>query len=633
MKIRTRINITQQTNKYECGVCVLTSLYNYYYHSKQISKQQILDKASINENGLTIFNFEILANKFNLETDSYEINWTEFENLKVYHPFVCLIKSKFENNHYVIVVKNKKHIFVYDSCYSKPKKYSYANFRRVFCNVLIFIKKQQKLVKKIKVFQKNIFFDWDYKFFFISFLLACVSHMLLLLNSSFLKWVIDFAISKKSIQNLFIITINFLLISVIQNLFDYIHNLYFRKHLRSCCLIITDKILKSLLNKQVNFNYKFDLKWLDKIDECIFTLANYFIIDLNKHISNILVLCLYTCILCSVQWNMIIFIFLLFFVEVIVTFIKHWKKQKIYSSFLASENKTLMNISRIKNLFSNQIWPTKFNYYTTKLRENYSNIYKNFNDLNVFSSNTCLFEKITKTFIEIIFITLFSYSFIKNDSLSFGKLSFLLTSIQIIKYLFSEIGNYFLEKIKVNVFLNIYSDIISVGNLSSNKKTDSNHILDKCSKITFKLGNEHFVVYKNQYNRIRNFQLVLKKCNSIIVNNKEYSPHTKSIWKNLIIFNENIELSVDYFKYLYTNNFHIYDKYLKLFRINITNSYLTFRQRFFLNFLCLLNEKNKIIIFEKPEWKFDLSNKTVKEIFHQIKQRNSIFILEDNVHT
>ena len=217
--------------------------------------------------------------------------------------------------------------------------------------------------------------------------------------------------------------------------------------------------------------------------------------------------------------------------------------------------------------------------------------------------------------------------------MSFGKLSFLLTSIQIIKYLFSEIGNYFLEKIKVNVFLNIYSDIISVGNLSSNKKMDSNHILDKCSKITFKLGNEHFVFYKNQYNRIRNFQLVLKKCNSIIVNNKEYSPHTKSIWKNLIIFNENIELSVDYFKYLYTNNFHIYDKYLKLFKINIANSYLTFRQRFFLNFLCLLNEKNKIIIFEKPEWKFDLSNKTVKEIFHQIKQRNSIFILEDNVHT
>ena len=633
MDIKTRINITQQTNKYECGVCVLTSLYNYYYHFEKITKQQILDKASINENGLTIFDFEILANKFNLETDSYEINWNEFEDLKINYPFVCLIKSKFENNHYVIVVKNKKYILVYDSCYFKPKRYSYANFRDVFCNVLIFIRKQQKFVKKIKVFKKNIFFDWDYKFFLISFFLACVSHMLLLINSLFLKWIIDFAISKKSVQNLFIIAINFLLISVIQNLFDYIHNLCFRKHLRSCCLIITDKILQSLLNKQTNFNYKFDLKWLGKIDECIFTLANYFIIDLNKHISNTLILCLYTCILCSIQWNMLVFIFLLLFVEIVITFIKYWKKQKIYSSFLASENKTLANISKIKNLFSNQIWPTKFDYYIDRLRENYSNIYKNFNDLNVFSSNTYLFEKTTKIFIEIIFTTLFSYSFIKYDSLSFGKLSFLLASMQIIKYLFSEIGNYFLEKIKVNIFLNIYNDIICIGNLSSDKKVDRNYIFDKCNKIIFKSSNEHFAVYKNQCNRIPNFRSILKKCNSIIINNKEYSLYAKSIWKKLIIFNENIELSVDYFKYLYKNNFHIYDKYLKLFKIDVTNSYLTFHQRFFLNFLCLLNEKNKIIIFEKPECKLDLNNKIIKEIFHQIKKDNSIFILEGNAHS
>ena len=103
--------------------------------------------------------------------------------------------------------------------------------------------------------------------------------------------------------------------------------------------------------------------------------------------------------------------------------------------------------------------------------------------------------------------------------------------------------------------------------------------------------------------------------------------------KKLIIFNENIELSVDYFKYLYKNNFHIYDKYLKLFKIDVTNSYLTFHQRFFLNFLCLLNEKNKIIIFEKSECKLDLNNKIIKEIFHQIKKDNSIFILEGNAHS
>lgn len=632
MDIKPRISITQQTNKCECGVCVLTSLYNYYYHFNQITKQQILNKALINENGLTIFDFEVLANKFNFETDSYEINWNEFKDLKINYPFVCLVKSKFENNHYVIAIKNNKHIIVYDSCYFKPKKYSYNNFKEIFCNVLIFIKKCEKHTKKIKISQTNIFFDWDYKFFFISFFLSCLTYMFLLLNSAFLKWIIDFAINKKSVRNLFIIGVNFLLISIIQNLFDYTHNLYFKKHLRSCCLVITNKILKSLLNKQINFNYKFDLKWLNKIDECIFTLANYFIIDLNKYISNILVLFIYMCILCSIQWNMLIFISLLFFVEIVITFVKYLKKQKIYSSFLASEDKTRSNFLNIKSLIINQFWSTKFSYYINKLHESYSNIYKNFNDLNVFSCNTQLFEKTSKIFIEIIFIILFSYSSIKYDHLSFGKLSFLMTSMQIIKYLFDEIANYFLEKIKINAYLNIYADIINVGNLIGNKKISKNCSLNKCDKIIFKFDTKNFIIYRNKINQISNFWLIFKKCNCIIINNNKYAFNAKIIWENLIIFNENMELSTDYFHDLCNIKPHVYDKYLKLFCININNPYLTFYQKFLLNFLCLLNEENKVIIFEKPKIGFDLNDKIIKDIFRKIKQKNSVFILEINDH-
>ncbi len=544
-----------------------------------------------------------------------------------------MIKSKFENNHYVIAIKNTKYILIYDSCYFRPKKYSYIKFKEIFCNVLIFVKKREKTTRKIKIYKKNIFFDWDYKFFFISFFLSCLTYMFLLLNSAFLKWIIDFAISRKSIQNLFVIAVNSLLISVIQNLFDYTHNLYFRKHLRSCCLIITNKILTSLSNKQLNFNYKFDLKWLNKIDECVFTLSNYFIIDLNKNISNILILFMYMCILCSIQWNMIVFIFLLFFIETVITFIKYLKKQKIYSSFLASENKAMDIFLKIKNSFTNQFWPTKFNYYIDKLRENYSNVYKNFNDLNVFSFNTQLFEKTSKIFIEIIFITLFSYLFIKYDSLSFGKLSFLMTSMQIIKYLFSEIGNHCLEKIKIDTFINIYTDIINISNLTPNKKMANNYILNKCDKIIFKSNNENFVIYRNKLNRIQNFCLIFKKCNSIIIGNNKYSLNIKNIKKSLIIFNENIELSIDYFRYLFSINPLVYNKYLNSFKIDITNPSLTFHQKFFLNFLCLLNERNKIIIFEKPRHSFDLNNKIINDIFHQIKRKNSIFILATNDHS
>ncbi|MBQ4208843.1 hypothetical protein II654_00110 [bacterium] len=93
-----------------------------------------------------------------------------------------------------------------------------------------------------------------------------------------------------------------------------------------------------------------------------------------------------------------------------------------------------------------------------------------------------------------------------------------------------------------------------------------------------------------------------------------------------------MELSTDYFHYLCSIKPHVYDKYLKLFCININNPYLTFYQKFLLNFLCLLNEENKVIIFEKPKIGFDLNDKIIKDIFRKIKQKNSVFILEINDH-
>ena len=77
--------------------------------------------------------------------------------------------------------------------------------------------------------------------------------------------------------------------------------------------------------------------------------------------------------------------------------------------------------------------------------------------------------------------------------------------MQIIKYLFDEIANYFLEKIKINAYLNIYADIINVGNLIGNKKISKNCSLNKCDKIIFKFDTKNFIIYRNKMNQISNF--------------------------------------------------------------------------------------------------------------------------------
>ena len=68
-----KIQIVNQINEQECGVCALTSLHNYYYKEDQLKKEQVLDKSQIDNTGMAIIDFEVLGNKLGLECESYEI--------------------------------------------------------------------------------------------------------------------------------------------------------------------------------------------------------------------------------------------------------------------------------------------------------------------------------------------------------------------------------------------------------------------------------------------------------------------------------------------------------------------------------------------------------------------------------
>jgi ABC-type bacteriocin/lantibiotic exporter with double-glycine peptidase domain len=66
------MTITKQTNKNECGICVLTSLTKFFYKNK-IDKIDILNKSNVNENGLSLFDFEVLAQKLGINTETYNL--------------------------------------------------------------------------------------------------------------------------------------------------------------------------------------------------------------------------------------------------------------------------------------------------------------------------------------------------------------------------------------------------------------------------------------------------------------------------------------------------------------------------------------------------------------------------------
>jgi ABC-type bacteriocin/lantibiotic exporter with double-glycine peptidase domain len=65
------VEAIKQTNPNECGICAITSLVKHFYG--RADQNEILNQASLTEDGLSIFNFEVLADKFGLLVDTYQM--------------------------------------------------------------------------------------------------------------------------------------------------------------------------------------------------------------------------------------------------------------------------------------------------------------------------------------------------------------------------------------------------------------------------------------------------------------------------------------------------------------------------------------------------------------------------------
>lgn len=66
------MDIYKQKNLNECGVCVLSSLVEHFYHYK--CRDEIMNDANLDEDGLSLFDFELLAQKYGIFAETYEMD-------------------------------------------------------------------------------------------------------------------------------------------------------------------------------------------------------------------------------------------------------------------------------------------------------------------------------------------------------------------------------------------------------------------------------------------------------------------------------------------------------------------------------------------------------------------------------
>jgi ABC-type bacteriocin/lantibiotic exporter with double-glycine peptidase domain len=66
------MEVTNQTNPNECGICVINSLVHHFY--RKSNKLAILNDANMTNEGLSIFNFEYLAQQYGIFVETFQLS-------------------------------------------------------------------------------------------------------------------------------------------------------------------------------------------------------------------------------------------------------------------------------------------------------------------------------------------------------------------------------------------------------------------------------------------------------------------------------------------------------------------------------------------------------------------------------
>lgn len=619
------LKIVNQTNEQECGVCALTALHNFYYR-EQIDKEQVLEQSCISQEGMTIFDFEQLGKELGIDCESYEVKFSEFINLKINSYFVLLVMTQNGSaNHFVVAKKKNNYIEIYDSCSMQVLKLTYSELEKVYMNVVILVNKKPNPAF-VKVFgTTKTLLMFDLKFVLLNLGLSILILALSMGTASFLNFIIDLAVSKGSINNLITISFIFVLVYFANDLLSYVSNLYMSRHIKNYFLLFTGKILTGLETKKLDFLHKVDKNWIFKVDECVYNISNFFVVEINKFITNIIFCVACICVIGSLQYYLLIFVMLHALLEFIFFLFSYRKKKEIFLNVVRSENNNAQYYKHLINSLANELWCTKRKNIIQRIKDNYSNIYKNYHDVVVFKSNTTLFKSLLKSFFEICIIALMAVLIIKTNTMTIGKLTFVISAFALYRNSSNDLFNYFLSKIEFDIYWQVYKDLTNVGTVIESKS----FVLDeKINSICFKTDDANIVIDNKHANDIY-IPLIelIKLSKEIEINNKKIKCD-KSFWNSIIVLDQQTSTDTQLLIKHIGFNPELYSQYIQYFKLDLNKENQLFYDRIIINLLTLLNEKNKIIFIDdilKFVDKKDLV--VVKQIINKIKKWNTVFIL------
>lgn len=209
----------KQKETKDCGVACLLMIFKFYNGYVNPIKLEELTKTT--KKGVTAYHLIETLKYYGFEATGIKCKLEKLKNQNF--PLICHVTINESYNHYIIVYKvTDKYILVADPS-DKIKKLSIEEFKKIYNEIIITMSPQTILPKYFEEtskisYIKNIIYN--YKSFFLK--LLCFSFLITLfsiINSFYLKYLVDNITSKDNMIFVFILFLHFHILNLIYSFF------------------------------------------------------------------------------------------------------------------------------------------------------------------------------------------------------------------------------------------------------------------------------------------------------------------------------------------------------------------------------------------------------------------------------
>lgn len=559
-----------------------------------------MNDAKLDEDGLSLFDFELLAQKYGIFAETYELDWTEFTNLKINDYFVCLINNQ-NFLHYVIVKKHYRHLEIWDSL-SGQYQTTYEEFAKLFTNVIIMVNKNKCKPNINKLNGIDLLKSIDIKYLCLNLFLQILVIGFSTIGANYLNIIINNAITPSSIKNALVISVMFIFIYICNGLSKYILNLYATKYFKSMFRYLSNELMKSLKHKQNNFFTKIDSSYFYLLDTSIYTITSFVVIEISSLCASLIMfLTVIVVIICINYWFLFIGLISII-ISIIFGVVQYSFKSNIVKTTIENQN---INNSITRDYISylqTQNNSIVENALSNKLKTNYFEFLKIYSSKSKFDSGFEFFQNIIMNIIYTALVLLACYLIVNSKSLNIGQLTLLISLSSMLNTSINNICEFVIKRIEYKQMVGIYKDFINFANIE-NKGTIA---VDDVKKIIY--TNKKLILHiKNGMNITKHKRFILNlltmndspnetklSINGIDVKDFEY----EKLSKKILIINYDTQISKEWILKKLNQDNTLFINALKEFKINLSSRRnIDIYERVLINILSLMLVTNKIICF------------------------------------